>query len=184
VWSRYILQDEAVKTYTEATSSQPQVEKRSKKKHETNASILTPQVQETSIPEDKKKEKKKNKKPKPSSTLPGENQTDNTSRPTSEVGGEEDRSEKKKSKKRKHKKTSSSNDDSQADHSNADPGEISSPKKQKTVAESHVRVSYLIFPFDLFGEILCYSHLGFVLFSRMWLHHWKLFLKTFLLTKW
>jgi hypothetical protein len=52
------------------------------------------------------------------------------------------------------RKTSSSNDDSQADHSNADPGEVSSPKKQKNVAESHVRVSYLIFPFDLFGEIL------------------------------
>jgi hypothetical protein len=133
------------------------VEKRSKKKHEVNTSILTPQAQETSISEDKKKDKKKNKKPKPGSIQTNQNPDGDTSQPTSEVGGKEDRSEKKKQKKRKHKKTSSSNDYSQADHSDADPSEASSPKKQKIVAESHVRVSYFIFPFEPFGKFLCYS---------------------------
>jgi hypothetical protein len=161
------LQDENATTNTDVTSSQPQVEKRSKKKHEVNASTLTPQAQETPIPEDNKKVKKKNKKPKPSNTHTGENQAGDTSQPTSEVSGKEDRSGKKKQKKRKHKKTSSSNDDSQADHSYVDPGEVSSPRRQKTMAESHVQVSCFIFPFDPFIKILCYSHLGFVLLCRM-----------------
>jgi cation transport ATPase len=95
------LQDENATTNTDVTSSQPQVEKRSKKKHEVNASTLTPQAQETPIPEDNKKVKKKNKKPKPSNTHTGENQAGDTSQPTSEVSGKEDRSGKKKQKKRK-----------------------------------------------------------------------------------
>jgi hypothetical protein len=126
------------------TSSQPHVEKRSKKRHEVNASISIPQTQETSVSGDKNIDKQKNKKPKPSSAHTNENQVDDPSRPTLEVGGEEDRSEKKKQKKRKLKKTSSSSDDHQVDHSNAGSGEVSSPKKQKTMAESHKQVSFYI----------------------------------------
>jgi hypothetical protein len=46
VWSKIKnnLQDDTAKTNTDATSSQPQVEKRSKKKHEVNASTLTAQA--------------------------------------------------------------------------------------------------------------------------------------------
>jgi hypothetical protein len=132
------------------------VEKRSKKKHEVNASTLTAHAQETPIPEGKKKEKKKNKKPKPSSIHEDGDQADDTSQPKPKVGEEEDQSEKKKHKKRKHKKTSSSHDDSKADGSNVKLNEESSPKRQKVMAESHVQVSQLLFPFNTLIKIFAF----------------------------
>jgi hypothetical protein len=123
--------------------SQTFVEKRSKKKHEANASISIPQTQATIVFEDKNKDTQKKEKSKPSSTYTSGSQDDDPSQPTPKVIREEDRSEKKKQKKRRIKKTSSSSDDHQVDHSNTGPGEVSSSKRQKTMSGSHKPVSFL-----------------------------------------
>jgi hypothetical protein len=119
------------------------VEKRSKKKHEANASISIPQTQATIVFEDQNKDIQKTEKSKLGITYTSGSQDNDPSQPTPKVIREEDRSEKKK--KRKIKKTSSSSDDYQVDHSNTGAGEVSSSKRQKTVSESHKPVSFLRF---------------------------------------
>jgi chemotaxis protein histidine kinase CheA len=150
------LQDDTVKSTTDATSSQTLVEKRSKKKHEVNVSTLTVQAQETPIHGGKKKEKKKNKKPKPGNTNEDQEQADDTLQPKLNNEGEQDRNEKKKHKKRRHKKTSSPTSNSQTEDPNAEFSEGSSPKRQKIMAKSQVPVSQLIPPFNTLIEILAF----------------------------
>ena len=127
--------------------SQVFVEKRSKKRHEADASISTPQTQATTVFEDKNKNVQEKEKPKPSSTHISEDTDDNPPQTTPKVISEEERSEKKKQKKRKIKKTSTSGDDHQVDHSNAGADKASSPKRQRTVSESHKPVSFFFFTF-------------------------------------
>ncbi|WJX26710.1 hypothetical protein P8452_15595 [Trifolium repens] len=128
---------ESVKDDTIVAPSQVFVEKRSKKRHEADASISTPQTQATTVFEDKNKNVQEKEKPKPSSTHISEDTDDNPPQTTPKVISEEERSEKKKQKKRKIKKTSTSGDDHQVDHSNAGADKASSPKRQRTVSESH-----------------------------------------------
>jgi hypothetical protein len=141
------LQDNTLKSTAETTSFQVQVEKRSKKKHEVGTSAPITQAQEPPISEVKKKEKKKNKKTKPDHASQDEGKTDKSSQLKPDTA-ENDQNEKKKHKKRKHKQTSSSTDDSQVDGSNANFDESSSPKRQKTMTDSHVQVSKA-FVFDI-----------------------------------
>jgi hypothetical protein len=134
------FQDNALKNTVETTSLRAQVEKRSKKKHEANTSASVTQAQDPPISEVKKKEKKKNKKIKPDHASQDEGKTDDSSQLKPDIAGT-GQNEKKKHKKRKHKETSSSADDSHVDGFNINSSENSSPKRQKTIADSHVQVS-------------------------------------------
>jgi hypothetical protein len=130
---RNSLQDNDAKTIPEHTLARIQSEKRSKKKHESNASDSTANIPDPPTVDQTKKEKKKDKKHKRPKIKADE---------TEEGGNEgEDQSEKKKHWKRKHKKISSSSDDSQADTSNPAAGEKSLPKRQKITTESSAPVS-------------------------------------------
>jgi hypothetical protein len=130
---RNSLQDNDAKTILEHTLARIQSEKRSKKKHEFNASDSTANIPDPPTVDQTKKEKKKDKKHKRPKIKADE---------TEEGGNEgEDQSEKKKHRKRKHKKISSSSDDSQADTSNPAAGEKSLPKRQKITTESSAPVS-------------------------------------------
>jgi hypothetical protein len=130
---RNSLQDNDAKTIPEHTLARIQSEKRSKKKHESNASDSTANIPDPPTVDQTKKEKKKDKKHKRPKIKADE---------TEEGGNEgEDQSEKKKHRKRKHKKISSSSDDSQADTSNHAAGEKSLPKRQKITTESSAPVS-------------------------------------------
>jgi hypothetical protein len=130
---RNSLQDNDAKTIPEHTLARIQSEKRSKKKHESNASDSTANIPDPPTVDQTKKEKKKDKKHKRPKIKADE---------TEEGGNEgEDQSEKKKHRKRKHKKISSSSDDSQADTSNPAAGEKSLPKRQKITTESSAPVS-------------------------------------------
>jgi hypothetical protein len=131
---RNSLQDNDAKTILEHTLARIQSEKRSKKKHESNASDSTANIPDPpTIDQTKKEKKKKDKKHKRPKIKVDE---------TEEGGNEgEDQSEKKKHRKRKHNKISSSSDDSQADTSNPAAGEKSLPKRQKITTESSAPVS-------------------------------------------
>jgi hypothetical protein len=130
---RNSLQDNDAKTIPEHTLARIQSEKRSKKKHESNASDSTANIPDPPTVDQTKKEKKKDKKHKRPKIKADE---------TEEGGNEgEDQSEKKKHRKRKHNKISSSSDDSQADTSNPAAGEKSLPKRQKITTESSAPVS-------------------------------------------
>jgi hypothetical protein len=133
-------QDNTLRNIAENTSFRARVEKRSKKKHEANTSASVTQAQDPPISEVKKKEKKKSKKIRPDHASQDEGKTDESSQLNPDTA-ETDQNEKKKHRKRKHKQTSSSADDSHVDGSNVNFGENSSPKRQKTIADSHVQVS-------------------------------------------
>jgi hypothetical protein len=113
-----LLQDTDIKTINEHTSAHVQSEKRSKKKHESDASYSTAKVQDPPVADQTKKEKKKDKKHKRPKIKADETEEEGneTLLPDQNVEGE-DRSEKKKHRKRKHKRISSSSDDSQANTS-------------------------------------------------------------------
>jgi hypothetical protein len=136
------LQDTDTKTINDHTSARVQSEKRSKKKHESDASDSNAKVQDPPVANQHKKEKKKDKKHKRPKVKADETEEkgNETSLPDQNAEGK-DRSEKKKHRKRKHKKTSSSDDDSQANTSKPVAGEESSPKKQKTATEGPLPVS-------------------------------------------
>jgi hypothetical protein len=154
-----LLQDNDTKTIHEHTLARIQSEKRSKKKHESDASDSTAKIQDPPIVDQTKKEKKKDKKHKRPKIKTDETEEGGNETLLSDQNVEgEDRSEKKKHRKRKHKKISSSSDDSQANTSKLVPGEESLPKRQKITTESFVPVSQRLF-------ILCYSFYSLCLIS-------------------
>jgi hypothetical protein len=151
------------------------VEKRSKKKHESDASIPV-KIQESSTTEERQKKKKKEKKQRHHKARndEAEEQAANTSQPGQNTEYSS-RSEKKKHKKRKHTKNSSSSDGADVDISKSNIEEESVPKKQKTDAGNHAQVSRrLSFIFDAFMFIhSVFSNFKNILACRKRTHHWR-----------